>query len=87
MKDAAYAMSPEEQNKLLEKVSEALEKVGGEVVLTCNSAWCSENYQFWGVEKYPDIEAVQKHAELLGELNWFSYVDSTSYLGTEVQGS
>ena len=87
MTAAAHAMSPEEQNKLLEKVEEVRKKVGGEVILTCNSVWCSENYQFWGVEKFPNIEAVQKHADLLVELNWFHYVDSVSYLGTEAQES
>jgi len=87
MGDAAYGMSPEEQNELMEKVSDALKKVGGERVISCNSVWCSENYQYWGVEKFPDIEAVQKHADLLMELNHYNYIDSVSYLGTETQGS
>jgi hypothetical protein len=87
MNETAYAMSPEEQNEFLGKVEEALEKVGGERVITCDSVWCSENYQYWGVEKFPDIEAVQKHAQLLMELNHYRYIDSISYLGTESQES
>ena len=85
--EAWYALSPDEQNKLMEKIGQTLQKVGGEQVLACSSGWASENYQFWGVDKYPGIEAAQKHAELLMELNWFRYVDSTSYLGTEWQES
>ena len=85
--EAAYEMSPEEMNKHLEKVDEALEKVGGERVISCDSVWCSENFQYWGVEKFPDIEAVQKHADFLSELNHYKYIDSVSYLGTETQGS
>ena len=83
MKGASYEMSPEEVRKHLDKIDEALAKVGGERVITCNSAWCSENYEYWGVEKFPDIEAVQKHAALLLELNHYKYIDGTSYLGTK----
>jgi hypothetical protein len=86
-KEAWYALSPEEQNKLMEKVGQTLVEVGGEHVISCSSVWASENYQYWGVDKFPDIEAAQKHAELLMELNWFRYADSTSYLGTKSQES
>ena len=78
-----FELTPEEQQKLGGKVGEALAKVGGETVIQCNSWWCSENWQMWGVEKFPNIEAVQKHADLLVELNWFHYVESNSYLGTK----
>ena len=83
-KDAYYKLSHEERNKLFAKVMQALKEVGGETLIFCNSAWSSENYQNWGVEKFPDIEAVQKHAQLLSELDWFNYIESTSYLGTEL---
>jgi hypothetical protein len=36
----------------------------------------------WGVEQFPNIEAVQKHHALLEDLNWFRYAESNSYLGT-----
>jgi hypothetical protein len=83
-KDAWYKLTPEEQEKLLNKVEQAMKEVGGEFVLLCNSKWCSENWQAWGVEKFPDIEAVQKHTQLLLDLNWYNYDESISYLGTEV---
>ena len=87
LKEAYHELSPEEQKKLGEKSFQALEEVGGERVIACDSAWCSENYLGWGVEKFPDIEAVHKHTELLSKLNWFRYFESASYLGTEWQGS
>ena len=33
-----------------------------------------------------DIEAVQKHSQLLNELKLFHYIESVSMLGTEWQG-
>jgi hypothetical protein len=85
LKDTWHELTPEEQKELGEKVYQALKEVGGERVIACESAWCSENYLGWGVEKFPDIEAVHKHAELLSKLNHYKYIDSTSYLGTEYE--
>ncbi len=85
MSEAWYQLSQEEQADLLAKVEEALEKVGGKSTLVCDSSWTSEQWPFFGVEEFPDIEAVQKHAELLNELNWLRYIEGMSVLGTEYQ--
>ncbi len=85
--EAWYQLSQEEQNSLFAKDAEALEKVGGKSVLVCDSSWASEQWPFFGVEVYPDIEAVQKYAELQNELNWFRYMESMTVLGTEIPGS
>ena len=37
-------------------------------------------------EEFPDIEAVQKHAEDLMELDWYRYIEGVSILGTEWEG-
>ena len=85
--EAMYQLSQEEQNSLMAKVSETLEKVGGKPVVVCDSSWASEQWLFFGVEVYPDIEAVQKSTELLNELNWFRYVESITVLGIEMPAS
>jgi hypothetical protein len=82
-KGAAYRLSEEERNALMAKVSEALEKVGGKTVVQCDARWASEEWMGFGVEEFPDIEAVQKLAKLHEELGWFRYVESVSLLGTQ----
>ena len=84
---AWYQLSQEEQGNLLAKVDEARGKVGGKTIILCNSGWCSDQWQVWDVEQFPDLEAVQKHTALLNELNWFQYCESVSLLGTEWQPS
>ena len=83
-KEPWYLLTPEEQNELTAKISESLNQVGGEILILCVSVWSSEEWLGWGVEKYPDIEAVQKHADNLFNMNWFRYVESKTYLGTEL---
>jgi hypothetical protein len=83
-KEPWYKLTTEEQNKLFAQGEEALKQVGAESIIMCVSFWSSEEWLGWGVEKYPDIEAVQKHAETLYNLKWFEYIESNTYLGTEM---
>jgi hypothetical protein len=83
-KEPWYKLTTEEQNKLAAQDAESLKQVGGELIMMRMSVWSSEEWLAWGVEKYPDIEAVQKHAMNLFALNWFQYVDGKTYLGTEM---
>ncbi len=82
--EAWHQLSKGEQDKLFAKIAATLEQVGGKSILICNSAWASAEPQFWGVEEYPNIEAVQQHAQLEFELNWERYVDSWTVLGTKL---
>ncbi len=84
---AGYQVAQEEQQKAFAKVEEALAKVGGKRVIACDSGWAAEQWTFWGVEEFPDLEAVQKYTALLNELNWFQYVDSFTLLGTKAPDS
>ena len=83
-KEPWYKLTTEEQNKLNEQNQESLKQVGGESIMMCMSVWASEEWLGWGVEKYPNIEAVQKHTENLFNLNWFEYIESNTYLGVEM---
>lgn len=83
--DAWHQLSQEERSGLIVKVDAALERAGGKRILVCDSSWASEEWSGFGVEEFPDIEAVQRHAQDLSELNWFRYLESQSLLGTEWQ--
>src|SRR5918997_757933 len=78
--EAWYQLAPDEQAQLMAKVGEALAHVGGKTIVLCNPGWANEQWTFWGVEQFPDIEAVQQHNALLNELNWFRYLDTTVVL-------
>jgi hypothetical protein len=80
--EAWYQLSEAEQDDLLTKVNQALEAVGGKSVIACNSSWATEQLTFWGVEEFPNIEAVQRLSQLHDELEWARYSNSTTFLGT-----
>ncbi len=82
--EAWYQLSEQKKNKVKAQLSQALKKVGGKEIVLCYSGWNTEQYMGWGVEQFPDIEAVQKHHALLEKLDWFRYAVSDSYLGTAI---
>jgi hypothetical protein len=85
--EAWYQLSEKKKSAHIVQLSKALKKVGGKEIVACFSGWNSEQYLGWGVERFPDIESVQKHHALLVTLNWFRYFESNSFLGTEMPKS
>ena len=81
--EAYYQASEEERNEVLGKVDAAFQKVGGKRLVWCNSYWCADQWQVFGVEVFPDIEAVQQYSQAMNEVNLSRYVESVSLLGTE----
>jgi len=82
--EAWYRLSEEEQDKKMDRIGESLEKLGisGRYY---DASWSSEQWSFFGIEEFPDIEAVQKHTENLNAIEWFRYIDSESVLGTQMK--
>ncbi len=78
---AWYALGKSAQDELMGKVGESLNKVGGRVLLIAASLWADEKWAAWGVEEYPNIEAVIQHAQTIGDFNWFRYTKSWTTLG------
>lgn len=76
-----YQLSKEEQDSILAKLHEALEKLGAKTTIHCNTYWSTDQWMWAGVEEFPNIEAVQKYMATLQELNWPRYAEGSSVLG------
>lgn len=50
-----YKLTAEEQEKLMAQDQESLKAAGCEQILFCASVWASEEWLFWGVEKYVEL--------------------------------
>jgi hypothetical protein len=81
--EAWHQLSQEEQQRLFTLVPQALDTAGGKELVLCSAAWSNERWPFFGVEEFPDMEAVERHAQLLTELNWARYIESRTTLGTQ----
>jgi hypothetical protein len=79
--EAWYQLSEEEQNSIMAKSDESLKAVGGKLIIRCTPLWSAEQWMLFGVEEYPDVEAVQKHAENMFASGHFRYLEGMSMLG------
>jgi hypothetical protein len=80
--EAWYQLSKDEQESLMAKVNQALKEVGGKSIALCDSSWSSEQWEFFGIEEFPNTEALQRHSELLKAFDWPRYRRSSTLLGT-----
>jgi hypothetical protein len=83
MNEAWYALPEQEQQTLMAKLTEASERVGKKSLLTCNTSWSSDHYQFFGVEEFPSMEALQQYHDVLMKMNWFRYCEGQTLIGTK----
>ncbi|HXF62123.1 MAG TPA: DUF6616 family protein [Caldilineaceae bacterium] len=81
-REAWYQLSQDEQQAILAKIEAAMNESGGKTVILCRSDWSNERWSGFGVEEFPNIEAVQQYAERLDGLGWFRYFDGETMLGT-----
>ena len=82
--EAWHQLSKQEQDDIFAKNMAAFARLGGKWVLVCNSLWASDQWHFWGVAEFPDLESIHKYTEAMVELNWFRYLDGISVLGTAI---
>lgn len=80
-----YELPREKRLKKLEQLDDLLKSVGGSRIIQCDATWASDEWPFWGVEKFPNLEAAQEYAKLIrGEgVDWLKYASVMSVLGTE----
>jgi hypothetical protein len=85
-KEAGYSLSKEEQRALIKSDSDLSRKMmgqlGGRAIFSCDCFWSTEDWLLFGVEEYPDIEAVQESTRAFREMGWFKYFESRILLGT-----
>jgi hypothetical protein len=82
--EAWHALAAEEQRRLLGQAQKALDTAGGKQLVLCSAAWSNEQWPFFGLEEFPDIDAVHRHAQLLLDLNWGRYIESRTTVGTQL---
>ena len=83
--DAWYQLSDEEKESHGANVEAALEKVDGKAIVQCVSLWSSEEWVMFGVEEFPDVEALQQHTLDLFQLGHYRYLECTSMLGAKFE--
>ena len=76
------ALSETENKALNDQEKASREEAGAKFVIGCNSAWADEAHPFWGVLRFPDLQARITHTQRLQKIGWLDITDAFTLLGT-----
>lgn len=81
--NAWYQLTQSEKDQVLADMGKAFQESGGKsAVGPCHTCWSSEWYVF-GVEVYPNLEAVQKWRDTMDRIGCFQYFELESMIGVQ----
>ena len=83
MKNAFIELPEEEKMEFMRKDRENLDQLGMKAVSMVDCSWSSDEWDYIGVEQWPNKETIEKREKFENEeLEIFKYVESKTYLGT-----
>jgi hypothetical protein len=83
IKEEYYNLSEEEKQVFMRKDRKQMDELGMKLIMTIDCRWSNEEWDFIGIEEWPTIEALEKHAKFeKEERKAFRYAESKTYLGT-----
>lgn len=77
----ALDLPAEEYAQMLARTREIAANLGVRHMLAASMRWSNERSETFGVELYPSLEVAQEYVRQLEAIDWYSYVESESYLG------
>ena len=86
--ETSYArqMEPDDLKMKYSLAGEAFKSAGGVPVLSAYARWNNEGYEYFGIERYPNLEALIGYTQFLSSNDWYAIMESRSYLGTAYSG-
>ena len=83
VKEAFYKLSEKDQLEFMLKDRKNWEELGCKLLMMIDCRWSNEDWNYIGVEEWPNIEALEKRAKFENEeLQKFRYAETKTYLGT-----
>lgn len=88
-KDAWHCLSEKEQKDFFKREQEMAKelrvKFGIKTINTSKCLWSNEEWFEFGIEEFPNIEAVQEYSEQLSKLGMYRYFEAKVLLGTPIE--
>jgi hypothetical protein len=76
------SLSEAENKALVDQEKASRDAAGSKTIVLCDSAWADEMHPWWGVLRYPDLQARIQHTQTLQKIGWLDKVDAFTLLGT-----
>lgn len=83
----AMDLSAEQLQAGMGQLKEMRQKLGIRQLLLTHMRWSTDQYEYYGVEQYPSLEAQQEYCRSLEAAGWYGFVEGESYLGLPLDGT
>ena len=84
-KEAWFRRSEAERKEYWDKLMKKWEELGGKAIVVCDCRWSNEEWMWFGVCEWPDLEALQEWTKFIEEQEHFKYIESKTHLGTRTE--
>jgi len=84
--DYGHSLSTEELSNVWAAGRESLFRVGGRMLLAGYNRWNNEEWDAFGVERFPNQESVVEYSQFLSLSGWYRVSSARSFLGVGVAG-
>jgi hypothetical protein len=76
----------EELEQLIELSTESMHRAGAKTLLSAYMRWNSEEWEYFGIERYPTVQALIRHSQFLSSNGWYRLTQARSFLGAAYGG-
>jgi hypothetical protein len=76
------ALSETERKALMDQDQASQKTAGVKMIVGCDSAWADEMHPWWGVLRFPDLQARIDHTHRMQKAGWLEITDAFTLLGT-----
>ena len=85
-KNAWENLSQSQKDAVLAQLDFALAEAGGRryVLIACDAAYALKEWDTFGLEIFPDADAVRRYETMLDEIRWADYVETDSVTAAEL---
>jgi hypothetical protein len=85
-REAYYQLSPEVRDQFWARVGENTRAAGTKNLLICYARWSNEAYTAWGIDEFPNLQAVQQSTRANEKNEHFRYIEAETYEGVLMEG-
>lgn len=82
----AHMIPEHERNSMLARTQENAALAGVRPLLSAYMRWNQEQWEYFGIERFPDMETLISYTQFLSEVGWYRLTESCSYLGAAYSG-
>lgn len=84
--DYGHSLSPDELNAVWAMGNDALSQAGGRPIVGGFMRWNNEQWESFGIERFPSHEAVLSYSQYLTVSGWYRVSQAHSHLGVAIGG-